>query len=343
MNAEKVKCVIWDLDNTIWEGILAESDQVTLKDNIKTIIRELDNRGILQSISSKNDYDIARKKLEEFGLWEYFIYPQISWNPKSQAVQTIAKSINIGSDTLAFIDDQPFELEEVQFAYPEVRVIDAERLDKILDMDCMKPRFLTSDSHNRRLLYQNDIKRNTVEKEFTGNQEAFLSSLSMNFIISKAQKSDLQRVEELTVRTHQLNSTGYIYSYDELCDCITDDKYEVLVTRLDDKYGSYGTIGLALFEKYADIWEIKLLIMSCRVMSRGVGNILLNHICNEARQQGVKVRAQFVPTVRNRIMYITDKFNGFKEIDKNENDVLMLEADMSQERSIPTYVNVVVE
>ncbi len=343
MSADKVKCVVWDLDNTIWHGVLAESDQVTLKNNIKAIITEFDNRGILQSVSSKNDYNIAKEKLKEFQLWEYFIYPQINWNPKSKAIKTIAKSINIGIDSLAFVDDQPFELEEVGFACPEVRCINANLLNDLANMDCMKPKFLTSDSKNRRLLYQNDIARNAVEEEFNGTQEEFLASLKMSFKISKTQESDLQRVEELTVRTHQLNSTGYIYSYEELCEYIKDDKYEVLVTRLDDKYGSYGTIGLALIEKYADIWELKLLIMSCRVISRGVGNILLNHICNEARKQGVKVRAQFVPTDRNRIMYITYKFNGFKEIDKDENGTLMLEADMSRERSISCYINVVVE
>jgi FkbH-like protein len=343
VSADKVKCVVWDLDNTIWDGILAESDQVTLKNNIKPIITELDNRGILQSISSKNDYDVAKAKLKEFQLWDYFIYPQINWNPKSEAIKTIAKSINIGIDTLAFVDDQPFELEEVGYACPDVRCINANELEGLLDMDCMNPKFVTSDSKNRRQLYQNDITRNAVEKDFNGTQEEFLASLNMNFRISRAKESDLQRVEELTVRTHQLNSTGYIYSYDELCECIKNDKYEVLVTRLDDKYGSYGTIGLSLIEKYSDIWEVKLLIMSCRVMSRGVGNILLNHICNEARKSGVKVRAQFVPTDRNRIMYITYKFNGFKEVNKDSNGTLMLEADMSRERSIPSYVNVIVE
>ena len=93
----------------------------------------------------------------------------------------------------------------------------------------------------------------------------------------------------MTVRTHQLNSTGYIYSYDELKNCIEDDKYEVLVTKLDDKYGTYGTIGLALIEKSEKEWEVKLLLMSCRVMSRGVGNILLNHICTLGKKSKCEI------------------------------------------------------
>ena len=303
----KIKCVVWDLDNTLWDGTLVESDNVVLKDNAENIIKTLDERGILQSISSKNDFEVAKKKLEELGLWKYFIYPQISWNSKSEALRIIQESIN---------------------------------LDQIPDMECMMPNFITSDSKYRREMYQNDIVRNDIEKEFKGSKEEFLSSLQMKFQIRRAQEDDLQRVEELTVRTHQLNSTGYIYSYDELKNCIEDDKYEVLVTKLDDKYGTYGTIGLALIEKSEKEWEVKLLLMSCRVMSRGVGNILLNHICNEAKKANVKLKAQFVPTAKNRIMYITYKFNGF--IEYKENDITFFEANMDYERKIPDYIEIIV-
>ena len=336
----KIKCVVWDLDNTLWDGTLVESDNVVLKDNAENIIKTLDERGILQSISSKNDFEVAKKKLEELGLWKYFIYPQISWNSKSEALRIIQESINIGQDTIAFVDDQEFELDEVKFSNPEVLCISAQNLDQIPDMECMMPNFITSDSKYRREMYQNDIVRNDIEKEFKGSKEEFLSSLQMKFQIRRAQEDDLQRVEELTVRTHQLNSTGYIYSYDELKNCIEDDKYEVLVTKLDDKYGTYGTIGLALIEKSEKEWEVKLLLMSCRVMSRGVGNILLNHICNEAKKANVKLKAQFVPTAKNRIMYITYKFNGF--IEYKENDITFFEANMDYERKIPDYIEIIV-
>ena len=106
MGLTKIKCVVWDLDNTLWDGTLVESDNVVLKDNAENIIKTLDERGILQSISSKNDFEVAKKKLEELGLWKYFIYPQISWNSKSEALRIIQESINIGQDTIAFVDDQ---------------------------------------------------------------------------------------------------------------------------------------------------------------------------------------------------------------------------------------------
>ena len=340
MKERKIKCVVWDLDNTLWKGVLQEDDKVILQQEAVEVIKELDKRGILQSVSSKNKYELAKRKLEEFDLWNYFIYPQINWNPKSEAIETIAKSINIGIDSLAFVDDQKFERDEVSYFHHDILCIDASQIEKIPSMDPMKPKYITMDSKNRRLMYQTDIVRNNVERDFKGTKEEFLKTLHMTFYISKAKEEDLQRAEELTVRTHQLNSTGYIYSYDELKACIEDEKYEVLVTRLEDKYGTYGTIGLGLIEKGEKVWQVKLLLMSCRVMSRGVGSILLNYICNEAKKAGVKLQAQFVPTDKNRIMYITYKFNGFKEI-KGE-DSIVFEADTDYERKIPDYVELAI-
>ena len=124
MRQKKIKCVVWDLDNTIWEGVLLENEHVQLKNNVQGILDELDKRGILLSIASKNIQDKACHKLKEFGILDYFIYPQINWNTKSSSIKKIAASINIGLDTIAFVDDQPFELEEVGFTLPEVYLID---------------------------------------------------------------------------------------------------------------------------------------------------------------------------------------------------------------------------
>lgn len=237
MGKQIIKCVVWDLDNTLWDGTLAETDQVVLKDNIVDIIKELDRRGILQSISSKNEYDNVMKKLDEFGIKEYFLYPQVNWGPKSESIRTIQKAFNFGIDTFAFVDDQAFEREEVAYSIPEVLCIDASDINKILEMEQMQPRFVTEDSKNRRKLYMNDIERNKAEEKYEGAQEDFLATLDIKFTISRAKEEDLKRVEELTVRTHQLNSTGTVYSYEELLELIHSDKYEVIVAQLDDKYG----------------------------------------------------------------------------------------------------------
>lgn len=340
MKQQKIKCVIWDLDHTIWQGVLLEEQEVALLPGVVDVIKELDKRGILQSISSKNDMETAKSKLEEFGLWEYFIYPQINWNSKSVSVEIIAKSINIGIDTLAFVDDQEFELEEVSFSHPEVLCIHADKISQILRMERMNPTYITENSVIRRKLYQNDIVRNQLEQEFQGTKEEFLRTLALQMKIERAKETDLQRMEELTVRTHQLNSTGYVYSYEELKELISSDQHIVLVTSLRDKYGEYGKIGLALIEKKEKMYELKLLLMSCRVMSKGVGNILLNYIINETRIAGKQLRALFVPSNKNRIMYITYKFSGFHEVDTTE-DLITLEADMREERVLPDYVKLI--
>ncbi len=332
-----IKCVIWDLDNTIWHGILLEDEKVSLREDVVNLIHTLDNRGILQSIASKNEYTTAIAKLEEFGLKEYFLYPQINWNSKADSLKEIANLLNISVDAIAFIDDQLFELEEVKFTLPEILCINADEIGNILDMPVMNPRFITEDSRIRRLMYISDIERQNVEKEFVGTTEEFLATLQMNFTISSAKEEDLQRAEELTLRTNQLNTTGYTYSYDELNHFRQSENYKLLIASLEDKYGSYGKIGLVLIECQREIWTIKLLLMSCRVMSRGVGTIMLNHIMSLAQSNHVRLLAEFAPNNRNRMMYISYKFSGFKEID-TQSDLVTFENDLTRIQSVPDYV-----
>ena len=336
---KSIKCVVWDLDNTLWDGVLLEDDHVSLRDNVVAIIKTLDNRGILQSIASKNDYDSAMQKLQKFGLHEYFLYPQIGWGSKVPFIQAIAQSINIGLDTIAFIDDQPFEREEVSFSLPEVRCLDAAVLDQLLDMPEMNPRFITEDSKMRRLMYISDMARNKVEEAFTGPKEAFLASLNMVLTIFPAKEKDLRRAEELTMRTNQLNTTGYTYSYDELNHFRQSEQYKLLMAKLEDKYGSYGHIGLALVEGKEEVWTIKLLLMSCRVMSRGVGSIVLSHIMELAKTKNVRLRAEFAPNGRNRMMNITYRFAGFYEVE-NFDDLIIFEGDLTHIQPFPDYVRV---
>lgn len=334
-----IKCVVWDLDNTLWNGVLLEDDRVSLRDDVIDIIKTLDNRGILQSIASKNEHADAIAKLEELGLHEHFLYPQINWNSKASSIQEIARLINIGTDAIAFVDDQPFELEEVNFSLPEVLCINVANLEHLLEMPEMNPRFITEDSQKRRLMYMADIQRNHAELEFIGSQEEFLAILNMHFTIAAAKEDDLQRAEELTVRTNQLNTTGYTYSYDELNQFRQSDRHKLLIASLDDKYGSYGKIGLVLVECTESLWTIKLLLMSCRVMSRGVGTVILNYLIKLAKENNVRLCAEFVSNNRNRMMYISYKFAGFKEVEKTGN-LVILENDLQRIQAFPDYMKV---
>lgn len=337
-----IKCVVWDLDNTLWDGILLEDGEVTMRPGVIEVIKTLDSRGILNSIASRNDPAAALERLAQLGISEYFLYPQINWGSKSASLQEIARALNLGIDTFAFVDDQPFELEEVAFSHADVLCIDARDIEKIPDMPAMQPRFITEDAQKRRLMYISDAHRDEVEKAFTGPQEAFLAGLNMVFTIAPARANDLQRVEELTVRTHQLNATGYTYSYEELDAFRQSDTHKLLIAGLEDKYGSYGKIGLALVECQPAIWTIKLLLMSCRVVSRGVGALMLNHIMRQAKAAQVSLHAEFIPNSRNRMMQITYAFNGFKEINKI-GEVTILANDLAAIQPLPAYVQVCIE
>jgi len=339
---KNVKCVVWDLDHTLWDGVLLEDPDVHLREDVVAIIRALDERGILHSIASRNDRKLAMAKLREFGIDHYFLYPQIHWNPKSASIQEIAKALNFGIDAIAFVDDQPFERDEVSFAHPHVRCIDVAHAHTIVDLPEMNPRFITDDSRVRRKMYQADIQRKVVEDSYQGSPDEFLASLDMRFVIGRAKEEDLKRAEELTVRTNQLNATGYTYSYDELNAFRKSPNHDLLIAGLDDKYGTYGKIGLALVERGSRVWTLKLLLMSCRVMSRGVGTVLLNHILHRARSAGVQLRAEFVPTDKNRQMYITYKFAGFREAERVGAKAI-LENDYSNVQNPPAYIQVSTE
>lgn len=337
---KEIKCIVWDLDNTLWDGILIESDQVTLKKGIVEIIETLDTRGILHSIASKNNHEDAIQKLKEFGIDQYFLYPEINWNAKSSSIAKIQQNLNIGMDTILFIDDQVFEREEVLSVHSVLQCMDADEYINLLDHHQLNPKYLTQDSGRRRLMYKEDIKRKKEEAEFTGPKEEFLATLEMKFVISEAREEDLQRAEELTIRTNQLNATGKTYSYEELNELRKSENHKLLVCELTDKYGSYGKIGLALVEFNETCWRLKLLLMSCRVMSRGVGTVLMTYILNEAKKAKVQFFASFVPTERNRMMYIAYKFANFKEIKTNDDGSIIMENDLSTIQPYPKYIEV---
>jgi FkbH-like protein len=336
---KSIKCVVWDLDHTLWNGVLLEDGEVALRENVADTIRTLDSRGILQSIASRNDHEGAMDQLRKFGLQEYFLYPQINWNSKVASIKAVAKALNIGLDAVGFIDDQVFEREEVTFSLPEVLCIDAAAVDDLLERPEFNPRFITEDSRKRRLLYLSDIERQRAETQFVGPNEEFLATLKMVFTIAPAREEDLMRVDELTVRTNQLNTTGATYSYDELDYFRQSSRHKLLIAGLEDKFGDYGKIGLAFVECSDEVWTIKLLLMSCRVMNRGVGTILLNHIMNLAKQHCVRLRAEFVHTSVNRMMYVTYKFAGFKAVDE-VGETTVLENNLNQIQPFPEYVKV---
>ncbi|MFG2585358.1 HAD-IIIC family phosphatase [Streptomyces malaysiensis] len=308
-----IKCLVWDLDNTLWQGTLLEDGVVTLPAPIRDLIAELDSRGILQSVASKNDHDQAWKQLEELGVAEYFILPRIGWGPKSDSVREIAAELNFALSTIAFVDDTPAERAEVQFHLPEVRCYAAERLPELAALPEFSPARVTVDARRRREMYQAGFQRKAAEADFQGPSDDFLRSLELVMRIERATEEDLSRVEELTLRTSQMNATGVHYSLPDLRGLLADPRHEVLVTTLNDRFGPHGAIGLELLEKHPRAWHLKLLATSCRVVSFGAGSAILRWLTDQAAHAGVHLVADFRRTERNRMMDIAYRFAGFTD------------------------------
>lgn len=319
----RIKCVIWDLDNTIWDGVLLEDGEVTPRPEVVAHLRRLDAMGVLHSIASRNDHDAAWARLTEFGLADLFLAPQINWNSKADSIAQIAKALNLGLDAFAFVDDQPFERAEVAYQVPAVTVVDVLDLEEAMARPEFRPRFVTDESARRREMYAGQLQRQDLERDFVGSSDEFLAGLDLSFTIERARTEDLQRAEELTVRTNQLNSTGRTYSYEELDALRESPDHLLLVAALTDRFGSYGKIGLALVERGPEFWTLRMMLMSCRVMSRGVGMVLLGHVLGLAAEASRRLRADFVETGRNRMMQITYAFAGFRELARDGATVVL--------------------
>jgi FkbH-like protein len=272
-----VKCVIWDLDNTLWNGILAEDgpDKIALKPGIIDIIRSFDERGILQSVSSKNDYDNAMEALKQFQIDDYFLYPQVSWQPKSKGVGEIARHLNIGMDSILFVDDSQFERDQVTAVHPLLRTVDALHYRDLLQMnECQGA--VTAESKVRRKLYQIEEARQDAVEGFGADYIAFLRDAKINVSIRPMMEDNLERVHELTQRTNQMNFSGNRYSREVLRSIAANPLLETYVLSCEDRFGSYGIIGFCIIDSREP--RMTDLMFSCRVQSKRVEHAFLSHI-----------------------------------------------------------------
>ncbi|MGC0421411.1 HAD-IIIC family phosphatase [Embleya sp. AB8] len=310
-----VKCLIWDLDNTLWHGTLVEDGHVEVDDVIRKVIVELDARGVLQAVSSRNDHDEAWVRLEELGLAEYFVLPQINWGPKSESVRRIAERLNFALTTIAFIDDLPTERAEVAYHLPDVRCYPAEQAGALLGLPEFSPPVVTVDARRRRQMYRAGFERDQEREQYQGADEEFLRSLDLEMRIGRARDEEITRVEELTLRTSQMNATGVHYSDAALRALLDDERHDVLVVSMSDRFGPHGAVGVMLIEKTPQVWRIKLLATSCRVVSFGAGAVLLRWLTDAAARAGAHLVADFRRTERNRMMEVAYRFAGFTTTD----------------------------
>ncbi|MGW4072114.1 HAD-IIIC family phosphatase [Streptomyces asiaticus] len=336
-----VKCVVWDLDDTLWDGTLLEGDELHVPDANRTLVRVLDEHGILQSVASRNEPGPVEDRLRGFGLDEYFLHPQLGWSAKSASLRTLLEVLNISADSVLFVDDSEFERAEVARELPEVRCVTREKLHELVTGGQILPRQVTADAARRREMYQAEDRRRGHEETFQGPAEEFLSSLGMTLRVRDATEGDLDRAAELTRRTHQLNTTGITFDRDELAELVRDPGHWVIVAELDDRFGTYGTIGLAVLSTGPE-WTIRLLLMSCRVMGRNVGTALIAALARTAAAHGARTVAHFRPTDRNRQMLVTYRFAGFAVVSRSEDRVVLTMPD-DRIPVVPRYVRLVTE
>ncbi|WP_280257229.1 HAD-IIIC family phosphatase [Nocardia wallacei] len=336
-----VKCLVWDLDDTVWPGVVLEADGGEPKPEALRAIRVLDERGILHAVASRGDTAAATAHLRRHGLEDMFSAVEVGWGPKSEAIRRIAESLNIGHESMAFVDNDPVELAEVASAYPEVRCYPADRIAELPQLREFMPAAISPEARHRRSYYRAEHARRVGQAEFTGSDSAFLASLGLVMTVRPASEEDLVRAHELTVRTHQLNTTGVTFDIDELRAMCASPRHEVLVASLRDRFGGYGTIGLAVSELRGGDSVLRLLLMSCRVMSRGVGTALIREVVRRAQAAGRRPAAEFVATPVNRVMLVTLRFAGFEVVESAGDRILLACAAAPEEIGGAGHVEVV--
>ena len=335
------KCIVWDLDNTLWDGICLEGD-VTLRPAIRDVISRLDRRGIIHSIASRTDEDVAMKVLQDQQMSHFFVTPKINWLPKTTNIVAIIKSLNIYLDSVAFVDDDPFELSQVQFMLPDVMIIDSKDAAHLTDMPEFDPGFITIESKSRRELYQAEEKRKEAEQQFSTREE-FLVSCKMNLSIRPMNQQDIPRVSELMTRTHQLNTTGQIFEKKKLLE-ITQEKSDeevIYIAELRDKFGWNGIIGTAVINFTAANFRIIFFAMSCRILGRGIERAFLASLVKKANKKGYReVEALYRNTGRNSMMRALYQMSGFTHKKGLADQTMIFKINCSQIPEAPRWVEV---
>jgi FkbH-like protein len=294
------KVVVWDLDETVWMGTLAEDGArgVTLKPEAAAAIRALDERGVLQSIASKNDRDEAMAALTTLGLDGYFLHPQIGWGPKSQSIARIADALGLGLDSFVFIDDQAFERAEVTARHPAVRAL-AHTAVAGLTTHAWFDLPVTPESRRRRGLYLAEAARDAAFQTAGDDYPSFLRDAGITVTIRDLVAGDAERVHELSQRTNQLNFQGTKVTREDVQAMLAPPSgRHYLTIRCTDRFGDYGLIGFVSID--LERGEITDLFMSCRVQRKRVEHAVFAWIATQIGAAGLsRLGVRHRPTGRN--------------------------------------------
>jgi len=295
MLSNDVKLVIWDLDDTFWKGTLAEGAIVPIE-VCKNCVITLAQRGIISSISSKNDFEEAKSNLTNFGVWDYFVYPRIEYGPKGKNIAALIEEMNLRAENVLFIDDNVLNLEEAKYYAPGVMVAHPEQiLAGLLDLPQLAGK---DDRQLTRLQQYKRLEKKSVERTKSSlSNEDFLRQCEIEVTIDYEVEKNFDRIVELANRTNQLNFTKRrletpkaIADFRNLC-----NSYGIVaaIVRVSDKYGDYGAVGYFVARRLPHRNELLHFVFSCRTMNMGVEQYVYEYL----RQPLVKI----IPPVSNPI------------------------------------------
>jgi len=315
------KCLILDLDNTLWGGIIGDDgvEKIELGDlgqgrsftQLQSWAKELKKRGILLAICSKNTESVAKVpfinhpdmqlRLEDIAVFV------ANWEDKASNIRKIQESLNIGFDSMVFIDDNSFERELVKSLLPTVTVPEmpedpAEYLSYLESLNLFEAGILSTLDKDRTSLIQTDLERKKMEGQFV-NPADFLKNLEMKAVLSKFNKFNTPRIAQLSERSNQYNLRTVRYSEQDIQRISQDPGYMSFAVSLGDRLGDHGLIAVVVLRQEVDTLFIENWFMSCRVLKRGVEYVTLNKILALARERACKrIKGEYLPTKKNTLV-----------------------------------------
>tara|TARA_Y100000590_G_scaffold84154_1_gene93989 strand:+ start:696 stop:2444 length:1749 start_codon:yes stop_codon:yes gene_type:complete len=328
------KCIVLDLDNTLWGGVVGEDgfDNIELGHTPKgkafvefqKELLSLWNQGIILAINSKNNFDDAMRVIREHPNMilqeKHFASLQINWNDKAQNIKEIASEINIGLDSIVFFDDDKLNQERIKQEFPQILTIDMSEdpsnfvpiLKEINDFNVLQR---TIEDTQRGEMYAQQRERKNFEKTVS-NLDDFLKKLDIKVKIKKSNNFLIPRISQLTLKTNQFNLTTKRYQEEDIKKFSENRNFKIGCAQVLDKFGDNGITGVYIVEKNKDFWLIDTFLLSCRIMGRRIENAILTEIIKDAKANGInEIRANFFPTAKNKPAenFLSDF--GFKQKD----------------------------
>ncbi len=315
------KCLILDLDNTLWGGVIGDDgiEGIQLGDDypgsvyksFQRRVLSLQDRGILLAIASKNDEEVVREVFDRHPdmliRWDDLSAVRINWRPKSDNIREIAEELNIGRDSLVLFDDNPVERAEVRANLPEVHVIEVpsdplryeEALISTYAFDSVR---LSAEDTARARLYSEERQRRTFRRKVQSVEE-FLQSLDMVAEVERVGPATLARAAQLVAKTNQFNLTTRRHSQAQIEAMCADPNHVVCYLRLRDRFGDMGLVAVSILIKEGSDGFIDTFVMSCRIMNRRAERALVSYLADEARRAGCRrLVGEYRPTRKNAIV-----------------------------------------